>query len=467
MQLENCAGLFRPFASGTLFTGFSGGADSTCALLAALHFRERLGYRLVAVHFNHHLRGAESDREEREAAVFAAELGVEFLRFDLDPHAGGSPEAAARKARLEVWKRLAAGRADTAVVLGHHAGDRLENLLLRLGRGSNVSGIAGLRASSMVEGVRFLRPLLGFTRSEIETFLRDRGIRRWAEDSSNADPAIPRNRLRHRVLPELQKALPDGVHGMLRSLDMLEIDADFLESEAKRRFDQVRGAESTPASFWRELHPALLVRVLRLYLSEAAGSDRIPPAALPAKLTELLATDSPELRRLPAGGGVELQLRNGWIRVLPTETDERPFPESPLPWRWGETPEIPCGEWLFTARIVPAHGVVAAGPGEAYFDAAALPETLWIEPAHPGDRLIPFGRTREERLKKLRTDRKIPTAELPPLLRLAPGGAICWAPHVRHTATAPVGAETGRILRVEIRRSRELPPGTGNVHEPI
>lgn len=248
MQLENCAGLFRPFASGTLFTGFSGGADSTCALLAALHFRERLGYRLgrgsTSIHHppRRGIRPAKSGKRPFSPRNSASNFcGLISIRTQ-----GGPREAAARKARLEVWKRLAAGRADTAVVLGHHAGEPSRKSAApprsRLQRQRHCRTARQFNG----RGVRFLRPLLGFTRSEIETFLRDRGIRRWAEDSSNADPAIPRNRLRHRVLPELQKALPDGVHGMLRSLDMLEIDADFLESEAKRRFDQVRGAESTP-----------------------------------------------------------------------------------------------------------------------------------------------------------------------------------------------------------------------------
>ncbi len=457
MQLENCAGLFAPFASGTLFAGFSGGADSTAALLAALHHRKRFGYRLAAIHFNHHLRGTESDREAEEARAFAAERGIEFRVIDLRLSSPGSPEAAARAARLEVWKQLAGGTPGAGVVLGHHADDRAENLLLRLARGSNATGLTGLRADATVEGVRFLRPLLNVSRAEIEAFLRGRNIRRWAEDSSNNDPGIRRNRLRHAILPALYEMFPGGREGVRHSLDMLERDAEFLESEARRRFAEIAGDDSSSFAFWKTLPPALLVRVLRLLLSAAAGNDRIPPAALPELLPGLLASESPELRRIPAGGGIELLLRGDRLSVaLPSPV---PPPEEPRPWRRCEEPEFRYGGWIFSAAVEPGPGGgsgATASADEACFDAESLPETLWIEPAHPGDRLIPFGRTRETPLKKLRTGRKIPAASAPPTVRLEPGGTICWAPHIRHSALAAVRPETRWILRLKVR---ELPAG--------
>ena len=143
----------------TFLVGFSGGADSTAALLM-LHERMKNGNRLVAVHFNHHLRGAESDSEAVNARNFAKLRNIEFRLIDLDIAPGSNLEARARQARLEAWKKLVAEYENAIVVTGHHQDDCIENMFLRMGRGSNVSGLTGLQITSEVEGVKFFRPLI-------------------------------------------------------------------------------------------------------------------------------------------------------------------------------------------------------------------------------------------------------------------------------------------------------------------
>ena len=165
--------LFAKFSGCRIFCGFSGGADSTAALLLARKYQKRFGYDLSAVHFNHHLRGAESDREAQDAEKFAKSLDIPFQCIDLVIPPGENLESAARNARLEFWKKIAPP--GSAVLLGHHADDRRENLLIRLCRGSNSWGLSSMRAESTVEGVTFIRPLLKMTRQEIERFLRSCG----------------------------------------------------------------------------------------------------------------------------------------------------------------------------------------------------------------------------------------------------------------------------------------------------
>ena len=215
--------LFSTFCGKKLFCGFSGGADSTAALLLALKCRDKFDLQLTAVHINHHLRGAESDKEAEDAEKFARDHQTEFLRFDIELAPGSNLEARAREARLHIWQQLCAGDPESAVILGHHADDRMENLFLRLGRGSNVSGLTGLRAVSTVGGVKFIRPLYNWRKREIEEFLRSENICCWALDSSNDKADVSRNVLRKVLLPELMKILPSGDAGILRSLEMLEL----------------------------------------------------------------------------------------------------------------------------------------------------------------------------------------------------------------------------------------------------
>ena len=165
-----CRQLLLPWRGGDLFVGFSGGADSTAALLLTRELRDELDLRLTAVHFNHHLRGAESDAEALAAKQFSAQLNVDFLLIDLDvtPLPGEGVEAAARRLRLCHWQRLVSPLPHAAVVLGHHAGDAAENLLIRIFRGSNASALAGMSPRSELGGVTILRPLLDLSRPEIE-----------------------------------------------------------------------------------------------------------------------------------------------------------------------------------------------------------------------------------------------------------------------------------------------------------
>lgn len=133
---------------GQILVGFSGGADSTALLMLAARGAEKSGCELLAVHFNHHLRGAESDKEALDAEEFARKLKVKFLKIDLHIPPGGNLESRARQARLEKWKELCRNYSDPVVLLGHHKDDLIENFFIRTGRGSNASGLTGMQLYS-------------------------------------------------------------------------------------------------------------------------------------------------------------------------------------------------------------------------------------------------------------------------------------------------------------------------------
>ena len=449
MDLDICVKLFAPFASGTLYAGFSGGADSTAALLAALHFRERSGCRLIAVHFDHGLRGEESQREACEAEQFAAARQIEFRCIRLKLSAGPNLEAAAREARLAYWRTVAADRSDTAVVLGHHADDRAENLLLRLARGANASGLTALRERSVVDGVTFLRPLLRFRRAGIEEFLNAAGIDRWANDSSNADERYARNALRHTILPAFRALSSGSEAGLFHSLDALEADAEFLEAAAEEQFRRIAGETVTPLDFWRKQPPALLIRLLRRFVATQSGRDYIPNRRLLERFTAL-----PEKcvvsRRIPLDANRSLRIRGNTLALeLPSSGAAAGETEpGPTIWDWRTKPETHRGKFRFSAEALTAPRAMALH--EAMFDADALPCPLLIDRRRPGDRLIPFGETAPKSLKKLRIDRKLPAETALPVVRSS-DGRIVWAPGIRHTAAAPVTPATAAIVHLAMR----------------
>ena len=131
MNIELCRKFLEQWRDCTLFAGFSGGADSTAALLTALYFKEEYAIDLRAVHFDHHLRGSASDEDALFCRRFAEEHGIPISVIDLDIPSGNGLEETARLARLDHWKRLAGSKNKCAVILGHHRDDLIENFFLR------------------------------------------------------------------------------------------------------------------------------------------------------------------------------------------------------------------------------------------------------------------------------------------------------------------------------------------------
>ena len=183
----------------SVIAAVSGGADSVAMLFALYLLRDELGITLEAAHFNHHLRGAESDRDEAFVTDFCG-------RYDIPLHLGSGRivpgkkglEAAARDARYAFLRRLP-GKIATA----HTADDNAETVLMRLIRGT---GLKGLGAIAPVSG-NGIRPMLTVTRDDVEAFLEEYALPH-VEDSSNGTDDFLRNRIRHGILPLMRAENP-------------------------------------------------------------------------------------------------------------------------------------------------------------------------------------------------------------------------------------------------------------------
>lgn len=179
--------------------GVSGGADSVTLLLALWLLRDKLGITVSAAHFNHRLRGEESDRDEEFVRQFCAKYDIALVVGDRQVVAGKKGlEAAARDARYAFLKTLP-GKIATA----HTANDNAETVLMHLVRGTGLKGLGGI---APVNG-KLIRPMLEITRQEVMDFLAEYHLE-YVTDSSNETDAFLRNRIRHHVMPVLQKENP-------------------------------------------------------------------------------------------------------------------------------------------------------------------------------------------------------------------------------------------------------------------
>lgn len=354
----------------------SGGTDSVALLVALYLLRENLGITLEAAHFNHRLRGEESDGDEAfvKALCDRYEIPLHLGSGQIVPGKKGL-EAAAREARYAFLRGLP-GKIATA----HTADDNAETVLLHLVRGTGLKGLGGI---APVNG-RVIRPMLTVTRREVELFSAEYALPH-REDSTNATDLFLRNRIRRKVMPLLAQENPSLAETMSTMALGLREDEKYLSQMA---------GEALPAvTELREMHPALRVRALERFLKENGVPE--PEKRHIALMEQLVFSDKPSARA-DFPGGVVIARRYDTLEAL---GEAQPLPERVLEGGL-ELPELGL-----RAVCVAAEEIVNT------------PDTFTVVPRGkmiirsrcPGDRILLSGGTKS--LKKLFIDRKIPARQ--------------------------------------------------------
>ncbi len=209
---------------GRIGLAVSGGADSVALafLLTKGGTKKNASERFVVLHVDHGLR-KESKEEYRFVKSLAARLGLAFrgVHAKVARRRGESVEMAARRVRLAFFERQTKLMKLDAIATGHHMDDVAETFIMRLRRASGPTGLAGIKEKTRVGGVKFVRPLLGCRDAELKAYLRKFG-EAWREDATNDDTSIERNKVRHVILPFLQKNLdPDIVEHISKITNIL------------------------------------------------------------------------------------------------------------------------------------------------------------------------------------------------------------------------------------------------------
>ena len=379
----------------------SGGADSMALLWAMYLLRDKLKIQLSAAHFNHRLRGDESDRDEAFVADFCKGYGIDFVAGSGNVTAGAKGlEAAAREARYAFLRSLP-GKIATA----HTASDNAETVLLHLVRGTGLKGLGGI---TPVSG-NVIRPMLTVTREEVLAFLAEYSIP-FVEDSSNAEDDFLRNRLRHHIVPLLQKENPSLAQNLSAMALRLRQDEQTLEAIARDKY-----TNKVPQLL--AMDPGIRSRVLAKILMNAGVKE--PEAAHIAALEQLLKSPKPSAKaEFP--GGVTIA-RN--YDVL--ETAEKGESLQPLELCDSVAVagyRISCGPNTREEQTAVSFAVVPRGK-------------VFVRPRQEGDTIRLNAGTKS--LKKLFIDKKIPAAKR--------GQIPVIADDVGVLGVAGIGANVGRL----------------------
>lgn len=302
-------GLIDPPAP--LLVMLSGGRDSVCMLDLAV--RARGVEAVAALHVNYGLR-EEADGDERHCTELCERLGVELaVERPVRPEGPGNLQAWARDTRYAAAIGLAEASGAT-IVTGHTADDQVETILYRLASSPSRRALLGMRPR---DG-RLARPLLGTTRAEVTAYCEARGLE-WREDSSNADPAYARSRIRAGLLPELASVHPAAAENVLRTAALLRDEAEVLDTLVDAELDGSGEAPRGAITLQRmeELHPALRRLVLQRLADRAAGRPVAGAARFAEQVTGLRRTGT---AMLDLGGGVRAVVEGG---VLHADLDSR------------------------------------------------------------------------------------------------------------------------------------------------
>lgn len=227
----------------TALLAVSGGIDSIC--LASLFLNSSAGRRFAVAHCNFHLRGEDSDSDEALVAAWCGRNGVRYHKADFDTEQYASShsvsiEMAARELRYDWFASLCRDNGYYGVAVAHNANDNAETLILNLLRGTGLRGITGMQAETVVpvtrdelSGVRLLRPMLSFSREQIEEYVAANSLE-YHDDRTNAETVYKRNRIRHLVFPVFESLNPSFLTTFAREMnafsEVQEIADDYFVS---------------------------------------------------------------------------------------------------------------------------------------------------------------------------------------------------------------------------------------------
>lgn len=254
---------------GTLAVAVSGGADSLALCLLVQAWAKPHGITVHGIHIDHRLRPESGDEAMQVQAWLAAHgIDCDILAITDDLRGSGNLPANARAARYQLMTKWCAQHDIHHLCLGHHAQDQAETLLMRLGRGSGIDGLASMRSRTKRDGMTWLRPLLHTRRESLIAYLQERG-QPWLEDSSNHNPAYQRNRLRT-LLPTLEaeglspKRLCEVTDHLARAGDCLEeLATEWIKARDCWRHEAFA---YLPVNDMATLHEELALRVVRQIL---------------------------------------------------------------------------------------------------------------------------------------------------------------------------------------------------------
>ncbi len=418
-----------------LLVTVSGGLDS----IVLFTLCKQLEMDIAVAHCNFNLRGEESDEETQFVEKTMQEAQITFFKkyFDTKAYAKEkkvSTQMAARELRYSWFQELVQEHAYDYILTAHHRNDTAETLLINLSRGSGIKGLIGIpRHNSNV-----VRPLLDFSRKQIEAFANSHSIK-WKEDSSNASDDYVRNNLRHHAIPALEKANPNFLEGLANTQDSLNQTLTLLEiykEQLKQEFCYPINSISGPSGFAIDLeklstHPAqdaVLFALLKEYEFTAWEDIYSLKSAQPGK--QIYAEKYSLLKD------------RSTLQLMPRDTKAT----IPVVWIQEDQNEVNGEHWKLSLEEVATY--TSTANSEIFVSKERLIFPLQIRSWQEGDFFFPLGLGGKKKLSKYFKDEKLSLRDKQEVKILCSGTDIVWVVGMRPDDRFKVIKETQTILKI-------------------
>ncbi len=439
----------------TVIVGVSGGVDSVVLLHVLMALRDEYDLSLVVVHMDHGIRGEESRREAGFVRDLARGMGLPFETAVADVPALArrkhiSLQEAAREARYGFYEEARKKHTGQKVATGQTADDQAETILMRVIRGA---GLRGLKGIPPFRGRGYIRPLIETSREEVEKYADKEGLS-FTIDSSNIKDIYLRNRVRHDLIPHLEREYNPNIRvGLARMASILSREDDYLDRKAEEALASLIKGTNEELSLHipslKAFHEAIWFRVLQKMLAIVLGGDlRTIKTVHLDGVFRLLTNRAPnKVLCLPQGIYAEKHYTELFIR--------RGRPPVVFPFEYiVDVPGVTILEGLGKKLVTRIERVKRGAPMErdskvVYLDDDRLVRPLTLRSFEEGDLFIPLGMKGRKKLKDFFIDSKVPKALRRRVPLLISGGTIAWVVGYRINECFKLREGSKRALRAE------------------
>ncbi len=432
----------------SLLIAVSGGPDS----VALLNLVVEAGFRAEVAHLDHLTRSGASTDDARFVEALARSLNVPFHLHSEDVGAGAADSAMsfeeyARERRYAFFLETARVCGCRAIVTGHHADDQAETVLMRFIRGASPSGLSGIPAETVREGVRVVRPLLEIRRRDVIAYLHARDLA-YCRDETNEDISFARNRVRHELLPHLAREYNPRIFDAIDRLADLSRAEDQLVQKLADDFMArciQKGSIVVRAAF-AEGHRALQRRTV----AALAINHGVQPDAEGVERAIRFILEAPSNKYFDLGAGVRLSSARDQVSIVLSMEDAPDSSEIAI--------SVPGETKAFGTRLRvtmlerPPDGPLSAycTPRRQVVDARVLKGEIRVRHRRNGDRIAPLGAGGSRKLKDYLRDVGVPPTERDRILLITAGGEIVWVVGHAVAQSAAVTEKTAQLAQIEV-----------------
>lgn len=425
-------------AGDQMVTGISGGPDSVCLLLV---LNRLFPGRVHAVHVNHMIRGESAFKDEKFVKDLCERLGVDLVvrRYDIpamSEKSGRSLEEEGRLARYRAFDERAAEFQRVRTALAHHMDDQAETMLFRMARGT---GIRGLAAMKPVRDGKYIRPLLCVTKAQILDYLK-RMNQDYCLDATNEDVSYGRNRIRHRILPELEKVNARAAdHLCSLSRDCSEISSyldEIMDGIAERLISHRGDALIMSSAEFLKLKPLEQMEVMYRFICRACGRKK-------------------DISRVHVQAAVDMVSSHGLRIDLPYSLRMYQSGDEIGIYRSGDEEKRPAGRILFERKPFKKTDKI---PDSAYTKAVdydRIKGVPCVRTRRDGDRFVYDRQGHEKSIARFMIDEHVPEYMRDRIPLAADDSGIIWIPGYRLSPAYYVTEDTKEILLLTFEQGED------------